>query len=344
MSDSDNKTVPLQTEQKQQRASFFWRNTGILFSAVATGILIAVILVATYALLAVNHRVTTALTDLTTRFNQSERLITDTENNATASGKRIDEINVLLKTQSQLIAELQKNQQTNRDAILISEIFSRIKMANDSLQYENNIPMALKWLRSADQDLATLTNPAIYPVRKALAADEIALQGAPSVDVPGVYVRLAALNGQIDKLPLAAPLASLHPVPGQDVNNERLPWWRRGLNSLRLALERIVIVRKNVPNVPPFIAPDQQLFLYQNLHAELLTAQWALLHRQPDVYRSSLQQTLDWIKQYGAADSPLTKQFLQTLTELQAVDVRPVVPNLTGSLQALQTYMNNTGK
>ncbi|HSW94356.1 MAG TPA: uroporphyrinogen-III C-methyltransferase [Gammaproteobacteria bacterium] len=344
MSDNGNQTTPLQTGQKQKRSSFFWRNTGILFSAVAMSVLVAVILVASYALVVVNHRVVIALTHLTDRLSQAESLITDAENRTVASQKAVDEINVVLKTQSQSIADLQKNQRTNRDDILMNEIFSRVKMANDSLQYESNIPMAIKWLRSADQEMATLTDPKMYPVRQALAADEMALQGVPAVDVPGIYARLSALNGQIDKLPLVAPLPSLSPTPGVDANNPQLPWWRRGLHSLRLALERIVIVRKNVPDAPPFIAPDQQLFLYQNLQAELETARWALLHRQPDIYRSSLRQALDWIKRYAMPDSPITKQCVQTLTELQSVEVRPGVPALTGSLQALQTYINNAGK
>jgi len=334
MSDNDKEI----TNPAPPKSRFFWRNAGILFAGVASAILIAMIILVSYSLLAVDNRFAIALAQLTHRFDDADNKIVEAQKSAMNAEQSMQQTNEALKTQAEVIADIQKASQTNKDDFLIAEAFYLVKMANDGLQYENNIPLAIKLLQSADQDIAKLSGSNVYPVRQALAADLVALQSAPQVDVAGVYVRLSALNEQIDKLPLTTQLLNNHPEVSTEMNNEKLPWWRRGLNSMQLALERIVVVRKNLPNTPPFIAPDQQVFLYQNLHMELEKAQWGLLHYQSDVYRLSLLQAMNWIKQYAVADSSVTKQLLHNLEELQQIDVHPGVPNLTGSLQALQNY------
>lgn len=334
MSNHSNEVV---NSSPSKKSRFFWRNMGILFSGVAAGILAAVILLVLYAFLTINNHFAVSLANLTQRFDESQQ-------NTTKAEEAIRQTNDTLNSQSQIISDLQKNQRTNKEDFLVAEVFYQVKMANDHLQYENNIPVAIKLLQSADQEMAKLTDPKLYSARQALAADIVALQSAPQVDVAGIYVRLSALNEQIDKLSLITQLLNNRPESMNNVNNDAQPWWRRGLNSMEQALQRIVIVRKNVPNSPPFIAPDQQVFLYQNLHAELLTAQWGLLHHERDVYRLSLLQTIQWIKQYAVADSSVTKQLIQGLTQLQQVDVYPNVPNVTASLQALQSYMKSVGQ
>jgi uroporphyrin-3 C-methyltransferase len=344
MPDNDKQIINPTTEPAHPRSRFFWRNIGILLAGVSSGILLMVIILASYGLLAINNYFAATLTQLSNRFDESKNMVVEAQKTAMSAEQSAQQTNETLKSQAQVIADMQKANRTNKDDFLIAEAFYLIKMANDNLQYENNIPLAIKLVQSANQDIAKISDPKVFSVRQALAADLVTLQSAPQVDTAGVYVRLSALNDQIDKLPLLSQLLNNRPEVSTNVNNEKLPWWRRGLNSMQLALERIVVVRKNLPNAPPFIAPDQQIFLYQNLHMELEKTQWGLLHRQQDVYRLSLLQTINWIKQYAVADSSITKQLLQNLEELQKTDVHPSVPNLTGSLQALQNYMSSVGQ
>ncbi len=331
MSEDNNKTVV------PRKPRFFWGHLGILFSGAAAVILIIVVILAGYALLTINKQFAASLNNLTNRFEAAQ-------NNTVSAEQSIQQLNDAFKTQSQQLADIQKTEKTNKNDFILIEAFYLVKMANDYLQYENNIPAAIRLLQSADQDIAKLTDPKIYPIRQAIASDVAALQATPQVDVAGLYLRLSALNGQVNKLPLITQLPA-HPAETTTLlNNQSLPWWRRGLNSVQQALERIVVVRKILPNTPPFIAPDQQLYLYQNLQSELEKAQWSLLHRQPDIYRSSLSQATDWIKQYAVSDSSLTQQLLQNLAQLQQIDIHPGVPNLTASLQALQKYMGNASQ
>lgn len=338
MSNNDNEKIALESESTPQKARFFWGQVGMLISGLAAGILVAVIMLVSYGFVAVNNRIAFALTDLTNRFNQSINIIAESQKSALHAEQSMRETSEALKAQAQLIADIQQNLKTNKNDFLMMEVSYLVKMANDILQYENNIPKAIQLLQSADQDIATLNDPTVFPVRKALALDLAALQSIPPLDIQGVYLQLAALRDQVDKLPLINQLLHHQPDITPLVNDKSLPWWRRGLNSLKQALERIVIVRKNLPNAP-FIAPDQQIFLYQNLHVEIEKAQWALLHKQPEIYRLSVLQAMNWIKQYAVSDSPVTKQILQNLSQLQQINVLPSMPNLT-ALPALQNYKN----
>lgn len=328
MSENNHEITPT------KKPRFFWGHIGILFSGAAAVILIVVVILASHALLTINNQFAASLNNLTNRFEEAQK-------NAVNSDQSLQQINDALKTQSQQIADIQKTERTNKNDFIIMEAFYLVKMANDYLQYENNVPVAIKLLQSADQDMAKITDPKIYPVRQAMASDLAALQAVPDVDVAGIYARLSALNEQINKLSLKTVLLNTQLEKVPTTNNESLPWWRRGLNSMELALQRIVIVRRSVPNAPPFIAPDQQVFLYQNLQSELEKAQWSLLHRQAAIYQSSLVQALNWIKQYAVADSSITKQLQQNLMQLQQINIHPATPNLTGSLQALQKYMSS---
>jgi len=343
MSDNGTEILNPSLEPKRPRSRFFWGNIGILFSGVAAGILIAVILLASYALLAINSRFANALVNLTHRFDESNPILMDAQKAATNAEQSMQQTREALAAQSQIIADLQQAQRTNKDDFLIEEAYYLIKLANDRLQYENNVAFAIKLVQLADQDIAKLSDPKIYPIREALAADLVALQSASQVDVTGIYVRLSALNEQLDKLPLFTQLLD-KTMEVTASHHEELSWWRRGLNSMQQALQRIVIVRKNLPNALPFIAPEQQIFLYQNLHTELEKAQWGLLHHQQEIYRLSLLQAANWIKQYAVQDSLVTKQLLQSLEQLQQMNVQPNVPNLSGSLQALQNYIKGEGK
>jgi uroporphyrin-3 C-methyltransferase len=161
------------------------------------------------------------------------------------------------------------------------------------------------------------------------------LQNVPSVDYTGLYLQLSALNEQIEKL----PLINLNPSPLSTANAaENLAWWRRGLQQTEKILRQLIVIRHTDNGMLPFITPEQKGFLYQNLHAMLQQAMFALIQKQPDIYRTSLQQATVWIKQYFIQDSPAVSAALSNLVQLQAVTIQTDVPSLQASMQAFQGY------
>lgn len=330
---------PVNAPATPKSRGLFWINLSILFSAFAIIVIIIAIEMTSYTLTAANSRMMNAYHGLMNEFAQSKDAVATTQKTVTDIQQTVQQNSDNIKTQSQTITDLQKSQRANKDDFLAAEALFLVKLANDHLQFENNVSVAIKLLQSADQDLASLTDPQINSVRAAIAADLAALQRTPQVDVSGIYARLAVLSNEMDKLPVINAFANAK-NPTVEKNDATLPWWRRGLNSMSDALRHMVIIRNNQSNVPPFITPDQQAFLFQNLMAMVEKAEWGLLHHQQAIYQDSLQQANNWIKQYTVVDSPVTKQVLANLQELQKMNVQPAVPNVTNSQQALRTYLN----
>ncbi|EKD55152.1 MAG: Uroporphyrinogen III methylase [uncultured bacterium] len=310
----------------------FWGNIGILFSGFALVVLIGAMILTVYSLLAVNRK-------LADDVLASENRITHLQENMLHFKQAFDEVKQRLDTEANTIANLQKAEHISKDILLAEEAESLVQAANDHLLVEANNVDAIRLLKAADERLSKLTDPNISSVRAALAADIVALQSATAVDVVGVYTRLVALNEEIDQLPLLSTWAS----PKENavaLNNQNVSWWREGLQNTWEALKHIVVVRRNEPNAPPFLTPDSQAFVLQNLHAMLLQAEWGLLHRQPDIYRTSLNEAASWIKRY-AKDSPVTRQMIANLMQLAEVNVHPTVPLTTNTLHAFQVYFNS---
>mgnify|MGYP002336342336 CR=1 FL=1 len=206
------------------------------------------------------------------------------------------------------------------------------------MQFENNTITAISLLQRADGEMRNLSDSRLSDVRQALASDISMLQAVQQVDTVGIYARLNALNEQVTKLPL--PAKPEINIAQQNKNNDALPWWKRGLQQTAASLQKIVVVRYNPNGALPLLTPEQQGFLYLNLQAVLEKSMWGLLHKQPDIYRSSLQQASDWTKKYFVQDSPITQAVINEIDSLQQVDVHPVIPKTLVSIAAFANYFN----
>lgn len=139
-----------------------------------------------------------------------------------------------------------------------------------------------------------------------------AINTTPQTVATETYLRLSTISSQIEKIPLQArPVTSV--ASTKTIADASLPWWKRMLFSMGQALQRIIIIRPLPLSSPPFITTDQQGLFYQNVHAELENAKWALLHHEPQIYQASLAQVTGWIKQYAEPDKGMTQEVLNEL-------------------------------
>jgi len=149
-------------------------------------------------------------------------------------------------------------------------------------------------------------------------------------DITALYMQLNAVNEQIDNLLL--PPYPLQPSAQPFVVDETgMSWWQIGLSRTWQALQKIIIVRNNGNKMMPLIAPEESHFLYQNLHAQMQNAIWAVLHHNPTVYQTSLNNVSRWVQQYFVQQAPATISILQALTALQAVNIESQPSNNTGA-------------
>ena len=313
-----------------------WGSVGIIISAASFIVLIAAFYFAYHALLVNADKLSVANSILTDKTMDNAQQISQLRQAVEAARQNTTQLQTALTDQQQALSQIHNTQQV-KDALNMGEAQYLAALAQDNLQIGDNVPLVINLLQNADQKIRDLSDPNLLAIRKALATDIAALQAVPTVDTTGIYLQLVALNTQVDKL----PLPTLRPAEGTQDNSEptkRIVWWKRGLQQSWDSIRKMVVIRYNKAGQIPFITPDQQQYLYQNLHAMFEQAMAAVVHKQPEIYQASLAQAANWVKQYFLGDAAVTQAMLNNLTQLQNQNIKPALPPITATLQALRDY------
>ena len=275
----------------------------------------------------------------TTLNNQSE--LQQVKQSITDMQAALEKSKELSAEQEKIIAEWQSAQKGNLNKWYVAEAQYLIKLANDNLQFNQNYGLALILLQRATQTLQNLQSDTVLDIQKSLASDIANLQPLQQIDMTQLYLKLTALTRQINQLPLPIdPLNMKNEHMQTSLNTSSLPWWEAGLHYSLEALRKIVIVRRYGNQSLPLVLPEEKNFLYQNLHAQLEDAMWALLHRDANIYQASLGRAQDWTKEYFDQNASLTKNVLQQIQILRAVNIQLPNINFSQTLQLIDNYLS----
>lgn len=321
-----------QTESSHKKRTTSWRTVGILLSAFSVVILILVAGYSGYYLLNNNAHLASIASQSQNQLQQMQSDISALKTANDSAQQAMQQSAADVKDLKQAMADFTKQSQGNQEKWIFIEARHYVKLAQMSLQFSHDVPQAVFLLKTADQELSHSSNANATAIRATLASDVATLQAMPSVDVAGLYLKLVALNKQIDQLPLQALPSNVQVLAPSPVQNESI--WRRGWREIGKSLQNIVTIRHNVNGAMPLVTPEQKAFLYQNLHALVAEATWGLIHQQPAIYQTSLQQLAEWVQRYFVVDAPLTKAMLNDLVQLGKIDIHPVMPALTTTLTA----------
>ena len=218
----------------------------------------------------------------------------------------------------------------------VEEVATLLQIANDRLHLEREVAPSLAALQAADRHLQALKNPALLEVRRLLAEEITALRGTAQPDIDGMAFSLNALIQGIDRLPIAS--AALRSASSTATAPQS--GWRGVLHDLWEKLRSLVSIQHRGKADRPLLSPDERYFLRQNLRLNLEAARIALLRRDGQTYQQTLRSAQEWITQYFDNDAPATAGALQELAHLQQTDIAPSLPDISGSLNALQTWLN----
>jgi len=208
-----------------------------------------------------------------------------------------------------------------------------------NLQFMNNIPAAIELLVAADHEISQLEGSGLDSIRSALAQDIMHLKSVSEIDYTGLYTRLAALDEEVNNLPSRRPDSVIAPLATTPAI--KTVWWQKGLQETWHVLQKMIVVRYHPGGLPPLLAPEQHVYLLQNLHDTLQQSLWAVLNKKQDIYQLSLQRAKTWIQQYFLLDASTTQNIINQLNELAAIQVNPPVLKLDASIQAFQDYFKD---
>jgi uroporphyrin-3 C-methyltransferase len=257
---------------------------------------------------------------------------------------------------------------------LVNDVEHLVTIAHQQLALGGNVANAIIALETAQAQLARANRPNLASLQQTINGDLDRLRMAATTDVPMLSQRLDTLGGLIATAPLLVPDAAAPGLPeagagappqaaGQpagaageaDASAADRAWWRRAVDdvyvwsseawsALRHDMGQFISVRRAADPAALLMSPDQAVQLRQNLRLRVMTAQLALLMRQPGVWKSethALLQALDTRYDGQAEQTRQARKIAQALADT-AIDVK--LPTVSNSLEALQTLRDAQAK
>ena len=223
---------------------------------------------------------------------------------------------------------------SDRENWLLAETGHLLRLANQRLVMAADPVAAEALLKSADAVLRGVNDPSLHLVRATIAKEVAALRALPKVDLEGIYLSLAALIEQADKLvifQLPKPVARPQQAPAGDWQGRLHQGYQAALGKLS---DYVIIRRRDVP-MQALMDPQWEGLVRQNLRMLLEQAQIALLSDNQVVYSASLKSAQQGVAQFQAADQAGAKAISTEITRLQGLTIGVVHPDISRSLQAL---------
>ncbi|MFA5626358.1 MAG: uroporphyrinogen-III C-methyltransferase [Thiohalomonadaceae bacterium] len=220
-----------------------------------------------------------------------------------------------------------------RHAWVMAEAEYLLQMANRRLLLERDVSGAIVAMNTADQRLASLSDPQLTGVRGQLNEELQLLRAVPVIDVEGIALEIAALSKGVGQLELAGNAQAIEPAADEDSTPDG---WRGMWTILWQDVRSLLVIHRHEADSLPLITPEQRLLLQQNLRLKLETARLALLRGQAQTYRSALLEADEWIARFYLVESAATTGLRASLARLAAINIAPELPGIEKSLHDMR--------
>jgi uroporphyrin-3 C-methyltransferase len=245
-------------------------------------------------------------------------------------------IQLRLNNQGKRLVELGS---TTRSDWLLAEASYLARLANQRLQTERSTKSPMALLQNVDVILKQLDDPELLPVRRAVAADITALQLAGEVDSAGLYLELSALAEAVVKLSVLKPMTKTMPEPKQTENAiDEQPKLRGMVTGFITSVSQLIRVSQRSQPIEPLLQVYEEAIVRQNLRLMLEQAQSAVMREEQAIYSQSLEKAQRWLAQYFQLN-PSATVIQQRLANLSDIEVVQQLPNISDSLQAIETLI-----
>ena len=225
---------------------------------------------------------------------------------------------------------------------LFSEADFLLNNALRKLVLDNDVDTAVSLLKLADETLAKVNNSQSAAIRSAINQDLKQLLSVAGVDQNAVMQKLSQLANTVDELPV------LDVNFGDDQNSTKLSdslsdWAENAEKSATSFLNHFIrISPKHGADRKELLAPNQDIYLRENIRLRLQLAIMAVPRQQNELYKQSLEAVASWIRSYFDTNAEVTQSFLKSVDELSEVSIYVDVPSQLQSLSMLDKYLNRT--
>ena len=282
------------------------------------------------------------------KFDTTQLAQLESENKATQD--KIAQVEELINAKSHELVGLQSqinkvsaqaNAQQPTDW-LFSEADFLLNNALRKLVLDNDVDTAVSLLKLADETLAKVNNSQSAAIRSAINQDLKQLLSVTGIDQNAVMQKLSQLANTVDELPV------LDVNFGDDQNATKLSdslsdWAENAEKSATSFLNHFIrISPKHGADRKELLAPNQDIYLRENIRLRLQLAIMAVPRQQNELYKQSLEAVASWIRSYFDTNAEVTQSFLKSVDELSEVSIYVDVPSQLQSLSMLDKYLNRT--
>ena len=225
---------------------------------------------------------------------------------------------------------------------LFSEADFLLNNALRKLVLDNDVDTAVSLLKLTDETLAKVNNSQSAAIRSAINQDLKQLLSVAGVDQNAVMQKLSQLANTVDELPV------LDVNFGDDQNATKLSdslsdWAENAEKSATSFLNHFIrISPKHGADRKELLAPNQDIYLRENIRLRLQLAIMAVPRQQNELYKQSLEAVASWIRSYFDTNAEVTQSFLKSVDELSELSIYVDVPSQLQSLSMLDKYLNRT--
>ena len=296
----------------------------------------------------INNKPVTSVSTQDVKFDTTQLTQLESANKATQD--KIAQVEELINAKSHELVGLQSqinkvsaqaNAQQPTDW-LFSEADFLLNNALRKLVLDNDVDTAVSLLKLADETLAKVNNSQSAAIRSAINQDLKQLLSVAGVDQNAVMQKLSQLANTVDELPV------LDVNFGDDQNATKLSdslsdWAGNAEKSATSFLNHFIrISPKHGADRKELLAPNQDIYLRENIRLRLQLAIMAVPRQQNELYKQSLEAVASWIRSYFDTNAEVTQSFLKSVDELSEVSIYVDVPSQLQSLSMLDKYLNRT--
>ena len=225
---------------------------------------------------------------------------------------------------------------------LFSEADFLLNNALRKLVLDNDVDTAVSLLKLADETLAKVNNSQSAAIRSAINQDLKQLLSVAGVDQNAVMQKLSQLANTVDEL----PVLDVNFGDGQNatkLSDSLSDWAENAEKSATSFLNHFIrISPKHGADRKELLAPNQDIYLRENIRLRLQLAIMAVPRQQNELYKQSLEAVASWIRSYFDTNAEVTQSFLKSVDELSEVSIYVDVPSQLQSLSMLDKYLNRT--
>ncbi|WP_308564022.1 uroporphyrinogen-III C-methyltransferase [uncultured Klebsiella sp.] len=224
---------------------------------------------------------------------------------------------------------------------LLAQADFLVKLAGRKLWSDQDVTTAAALLKSADASLADMNDPSLISARRAITNDIASLAAVNQVDYDGIILKVNQLANQVDNLRLADNNDDDSPMDSDsDELSSSISEWRVNLQkSWQNFMDSFITVRRRDETAVPLLAPNQDIYLRENIRSRLLVAAQAVPRHQEETYKQALDNVSTWVRAYYDTDDATTKAFLEDIDKLSQQSITMNVPESLQSQALLEKLM-----